>query len=82
LSAHSFAPLIATGSSRQFVNILRAGDGTLIHKIRHHDHGFLALRIGPVNCLTFHPNKLLLAAGGKDTHISIFTVSQQPQQLL
>jgi regulator-associated protein of mTOR len=66
---HNYAPLIATGSSKQFVNVMKM-DGTIINKIRHHD-GFLGQRIASVHCLAFHPNKLLLAAGGKDSYVSI-----------
>jgi regulator-associated protein of mTOR len=69
MTVHDYAPLIATGSSKQFVVIMKT-DGTIINKIRHHD-GFLGQRIGPVHCLAFHPYKLLLAAGGKDSYISI-----------
>jgi regulatory associated protein of mTOR len=69
MTVHDFAPLIATGSSKQFVVIMKT-DGTIINKIRHHD-GFLGQRIGPVHCLAFHPYKLLLAAGGKDSYVSI-----------
>jgi regulator-associated protein of mTOR len=69
MTVHDFAPLIATGSSKQIVVIMKT-DGTIINKIRHHD-GFLGQRIGPVHCLAFHPYKLLLAAGGKDSYVSI-----------
>jgi len=80
-AVHDFAPLLATGSSKQFVNLIRL-DGKLINRIRHRDFGFLSLRLSPVNCLAFHPTSLLLAEGGKDSTVSIFTQSPENVALM
>ena len=35
---------------------------------------FLAQRVGPVNCLAFHPYRLLLASGGGDPIIALYPI--------
>ena len=35
---------------------------------------FLAQRVGPVNCLAFHPYRLLLASGGGDPFIALYPI--------
>lgn len=35
---------------------------------------FLAQRVGPVNCLAFHPYRLLLASGGGDSVIALYPI--------
>ena len=35
---------------------------------------FLAQRVGPVNCLAFHPYRLLLASGGGDSIIALYPI--------
>lgn len=35
---------------------------------------FLAQRVGPVNCLEFHPYRLLLASGGGDPIIALYPI--------
>lgn len=73
LAVHNYAGIVATGSSKQFVNIMQL-DGSVINRIKYYD-GFLGTRIGSVNCLAFHPHKLLMAAGGRDSLLSIYTVN-------
>ncbi|CEO97157.1 hypothetical protein PBRA_005761 [Plasmodiophora brassicae] len=63
------APLYAAGSVKQFVNIGTLS-GTPMNALRYQD-GFLGQRIGPVNCVAFHPRALLLAVGCGDRTISI-----------
>ena len=46
--------------------------GEEISLIRYHD-GFLGQRIGPISALTFHPFKVMLAAGATDSIVSIYT---------
>lgn len=41
-----------------------------MNSLRYQD-GFLGQRIGPVNCVAFHPRALLLAVGCGDRTISI-----------
>ena len=36
---------------------------------------FLAQRVGPVNCLEFHPYRLLLASGGGDPIIALYPIA-------
>ena len=70
LAVHEYAPIIASGSHKQFIKIFNT-EGDPISMIRHHD-GFLGQRIGPVSALSFHKHKLLLAAGALDSYISIY----------
>eukprot|EP00164_Ancoracysta_twista_P006333 GFYU01008799.1.p1 GENE.GFYU01008799.1~~GFYU01008799.1.p1 ORF type:complete len:119 (-),score=13.61 GFYU01008799.1:82-438(-) len=71
LSAHDYAPIIASGSHNQFIKVFNSSGDTL-SMIRYHD-GFLGQRIGPVSCLSFHPHKVFLAAGATDSIISIYS---------
>ena len=73
LAVHDHAPLIASGSHKQFIKVFNTS-GEPLSMIRYHD-GFLGQRIGPVACLAFHPHKLLLAAGALDSYISIYAGS-------
>lgn len=36
---------------------------------------FLAQRVGPVHCLSFHPYRLLMASGGGDPIIALYPIS-------
>lgn len=67
LAIHPGVPLLATGSSAQFVKIMTL-DGETINVIRYHN-GVSGQRIGPVSHLAFHPNKMLLAAGAANDDI-------------
>jgi len=75
MAVHDYAPVIASGSQNQFVKIFSL-QGELLSTIRYHD-GFLGQRIGPVSCLSFHPLKAVLAAGGTDSIISIYAAEGQ-----
>lgn len=70
MALHNCAPIIATGSHKQFIKILTFA-GEQLSMIRYHD-GFLGQRIAPVSCLAFHPHKMLLAAGSTDQIIAIY----------
>eukprot|EP01121_Diplochlamys_sp_Union-15-3_P018408 TRINITY_DN6685_c1_g1_i2.p1 TRINITY_DN6685_c1_g1~~TRINITY_DN6685_c1_g1_i2.p1 ORF type:complete len:354 (-),score=44.13 TRINITY_DN6685_c1_g1_i2:97-1047(-) len=71
LAVHESVSTIATGFQDQKINVLGFSNESL-GLIRYHD-GFLGQRIGPVSCLAFHPNQLLMAAGGTDSIVSIFS---------
>ena len=71
LAVHDYAPVIASGSHKQFIKVFNT-EGDPLSMIRHHD-GFLGQRIGPVSALAFHKHKLLLAAGALDSYISIYS---------
>ena len=68
-SAHPRLPLFTTGSRAQYIKLFTP-DGDILQVIRNHEQR-PGQRIGPVSCLTFHPNKLMLAAGATDGIISI-----------
>ena len=65
------ASMVAFGSKNQRIRIVNFSGGQL-STIRYHD-GFLGLRIAPVTALAFHPLRPLLAAGGNDSTVSIFS---------
>jgi regulator-associated protein of mTOR len=69
LAVHDHAPLISSGSHRQFFKIFDM-EGNTLNVIKYHE-GFLGQRIGPVTSLAFHPNRLLLVSGAYDACISI-----------
>lgn len=70
LAVHSKIPIIATGSSAQFIKVLTM-DGDTVQVLRY--HGTAAThRMGPVSCLAFHRYKPLLAAGATDTFIGLY----------
>jgi len=75
-ASHDSAPLIATGSMKQFVNLYSTSKLTepfhVLHKIKFHE-GFLGQRIGPVTHLDFHKQDKLLAVGGHDPYVSLYS---------
>eukprot|EP01134_Creolimax_fragrantissima_P004490 CFRG4490T1 len=71
LAIHNYAPLVATGSRHQEVTLTNQTDGQSLASVQYHE-GFLGQRIGPVNCLTFHPHETVLAAGGTDAIVSVY----------
>ena len=73
MDSHNQVAVLASGSHAQFLKILDL-DGNTLNVIRYHE-GFLGQRIGPVSCLSFHPYKLLLAAGATDAFISLYAQS-------
>eukprot|EP00483_Globobulimina_turgida_P010672 UN10693 len=52
-----------------------------VNEICYHD-GFLGARIGPVRLLKFHPYKLLLAVGGTNKHLSLYSSSNSKNNSL
>ncbi|CAA6654661.1 unnamed protein product [Spirodela intermedia] len=58
------------GSSKQMVKVFSL-EGKQLSIIRYYPT-FMAQRIGSVSCLTFHPYKVLLAAGAADACVSIY----------
>ena len=69
-SAHRHLPLLASGSSRPFVDLFDIGNFTL-EQIRYH-YGFLGQRLGSVSTVVYHEYKQLVAVGCLDPYISIF----------
>lgn len=71
LSVHPNIPLLATGSHTQFIKVMTL-DGDTLQVIRYHE-ALSGHRMGPVGCLEFHPYKPLLASGGTDSIVSIYS---------
>jgi regulator-associated protein of mTOR len=71
LAVHKQIPIAATGSHAQFIKILTL-DGEALQVIRFHEES-ASHRIGPVSCLEFHRQKLLLAAGATNSFVSIYS---------
>ncbi|KAH7672543.1 Regulatory associated protein of TOR protein [Dioscorea alata] len=70
LAVHRHAPVIASGSAKQIVKVFSL-EGEQLSIIRYYPT-FMAQRIGSVSCLTFHPYRVLLAAGAADAFVSIY----------
>lgn len=70
LAVHKQIPFVATGSQAQFINISTL-EGEALQVIRDHDE-MANHRIGPVSCLEFHKQKLILAFGAANSLISIY----------
>ncbi|XP_048235916.1 regulatory-associated protein of TOR 1 isoform X3 [Ricinus communis] len=71
LAVHRHAPTIASGSAKQIIKVFSL-EGEVLGTIRYYST-FMAQKIGPVSCLTFHPYQVLLAAGAADAWVSIYT---------
>jgi regulator-associated protein of mTOR len=78
LAVHKKVPIAATGSHAQFIKILTL-EGETLQVARYHEES-PGLRIGPVSCLEFHKQKLVLAAGTTDSLVSIYK-PKHPQKL-
>lgn len=78
LALHSKIPIIATGSSAQFIK-LATPDGDALQVLRYHEK-MASHRLGPVSCLAFHPYKPLLASGSIDSYIGLYQTKQYAQQ--
>ncbi|KZV17160.1 regulatory-associated protein of TOR 1-like [Dorcoceras hygrometricum] len=76
LAVHRHAPLVASGSAKQFIKIFNL-TGDQLGTIRYHPT-FMAQKIGSVSCLTFHPYQVLLAAGAADSCVSIYADEISP----
>lgn len=70
LAVHKQIPIAATGSHAQFIKILTL-DGEALQVVRFHEE-MAGHRIGPVSCLEFHKQKLVLAAGATNSLVSIY----------
>eukprot|EP01018_Ginkgo_biloba_P000291 Gb_09312 [translate_table: standard] len=70
LAVHRHAPVIASGSAKQYIKVFSI-HGEQLSMVRYHN-SFLGQRIGPVSCLSFHPYSVLLAAGATDAIVSIY----------
>ena len=77
LALHASAPVVASGSRNQFIKLFdltalaNGGNVRELQTIRYFD-GFLGARIGPVSCLSWHPNRMLLAAGATEPVVSLW----------
>lgn len=71
LAVHRHAPVIASGSAKQYIKVFSL-TGEQLSVVRYHN-SFLGQRIGPVSCLSFHPYNSLLAAGATDSIVSIYS---------
>jgi len=71
LDIHQSAPLFGVWTATQNISLHSLYEGRLLNQIKYHE-GLLGNRLGPVNCLRFHPNMLQVAAGSTDCHISMF----------
>lgn len=79
MAVHSKAHVFACGSVSQHINV-HSSDGDLHSTIKYVDGGgLMGHRIGAVSCLTFHPYRVCLAAGGMDSLISVFS-SEKPKK--
>jgi len=73
MAVHPKAHVFACGSVSQHINV-HSSDGDLHSTIKYVDGGgLMGHRIGAVSCLTFHPYRVCLAAGGMDSLISVFS---------
>ena len=73
MATHANAHLFALGSVHQ-INVHHAS-GSVVNTIKYYD-GFIGQKIAPVSCLTFHPNKVLLASGTTDNYISVYALKR------
>ncbi|GAB4856275.1 Regulatory-associated protein of TOR 1 [Ancistrocladus abbreviatus] len=76
LAIHRHAPIIASGSAKQFIKVFSL-EGEQLGAIRYYPT-FMAQKIGSVSCLTFHPYQVLLAAGAADAFVSIYADENLP----
>ncbi|GFR43035.1 hypothetical protein Agub_g4039, partial [Astrephomene gubernaculifera] len=72
LTAHSLAPLLATGTSSQVVKIW-TDDGDVVGTLRPGNSSTLLAphKVGPVTSMVFHPYQPVLAAAGSD-HCTVY----------
>eukprot|EP00005_Dracoamoeba_jomungandri_P001709 CAMPEP_0174254418 /NCGR_PEP_ID=MMETSP0439-20130205/3738_1 /TAXON_ID=0 /ORGANISM="Stereomyxa ramosa, Strain Chinc5" /LENGTH=1175 /DNA_ID=CAMNT_0015335983 /DNA_START=131 /DNA_END=3658 /DNA_ORIENTATION=- len=70
-AVHPYTPIFASGSQNQKIKVMDF-EGNQLNLIRYHE-GFLGQRIGPVSCMAFHPCIPVLAAGGTDSIVSVYT---------
>lgn len=81
LSVHKNIPIAATGSHAQFIKILTL-EGETLQSAKFHEESLTGVkfdRIGPVSCLEFHKQKLVLAAGSTNALVSIYQRRRRPR---
>ncbi|KAL4702555.1 hypothetical protein ACJJTC_013557 [Scirpophaga incertulas] len=61
---------IRCGSVNQCISVYDL-DGAHLNTIKFHE-GFMGARIGPVSCLAFHPLRVALGVGSKDSSVSVY----------
>jgi regulator-associated protein of mTOR len=71
MALHEYAPLVATGSSRQRAKVF-SNAGEALADVAFHE-GFAGRRIGQVSALAWHPHKLMLAIGATDSLVDILS---------
>ncbi|XP_024011669.1 regulatory-associated protein of TOR 2 isoform X2 [Eutrema salsugineum] len=70
LGVHRHAPIIVSGSAKQLIKVFNL-EGEQLGSIKYHT-SFMAQKIGPVSCLSFHPYQVLLAAGAAGSFVSLY----------
>ena len=81
VSIHKKIPIAATGSHAQFIKILTL-DGETLQMAKFHEESLTGIkydRIGPVSCLEFHRQKLVLAAGSTNEFVSVYQPRRKPR---
>jgi len=71
LEIHQSAPIFATWTPTQQISLHSLYEGKVLNQIRYHE-GLLGNRLGPVNCLRFHPHLVQLGAASTDCYVSMF----------
>ncbi|XP_072037046.1 regulatory-associated protein of mTOR-like isoform X3 [Amphiura filiformis] len=75
MAVHQQANIIACGSANQLISVYNTAGDTLSN-IKYYE-GFIGQRIGPISCLAFHPLKMHLAAGSRDSFLSIYSTEKK-----
>jgi len=74
MAVHQKIPIAVTGSHAQFIKILTL-EGETLQSAKFHEESLMGIkydRIGPVSCLEFHRQKLVLAAGSTNELVSVY----------
>jgi regulator-associated protein of mTOR len=80
-SHHPLLPdLFAYGSSDQSIKLCekQAEDLVKLQSIRYHD-GFLGQRLGNINKVTWHPQRMVLGTVTSETFLSIYGMNNKPE---
>ncbi|XP_072168199.1 regulatory-associated protein of mTOR-like [Diadema setosum] len=75
MAVHPHAGIFACGYNSQQINVYNT-QGDTLSTIKYYE-GFIGQRIGPVSSLAFHPYKLHLAAGCRDSFLSIYSTDKK-----
>ncbi len=81
LAVHKKIPIAATGSHAQFIKVLTL-EGETLQSAKFHEESLTGVkydRIGPVSCLEFHKQKLVLAAGSTNALVSVYQSRRKPR---